>query len=335
MKFKKTFLVLIAATVSLLFTACSKKDNFRAEVNWLTDYNEAKNVAEIENKGIILLFTGSDWDEYSKPFKEDVIETKAFVNKYSNSFVFLNLDFSEQEFIKAFPPEDASEEEKANGEKVRIQYEFKDQLARDYYSVTQYPCLYFLTKEGWYMDSVSYSEEITDSKSLMNAVNNQQIENISDIAEKVRSTEGTEKAVAVNELFDATPSLYLTPLKMLARIFNSLDTENETGFRGKFEQYNAYFSAYEALSNGSFGAPYIFAEAASNANGYLTSEQVQNLYSMAALMKVNEGQQSGDYDFATIIDFLEKAYKADPESEAAADLFSQIENVKAIRDTQD
>ena len=63
-------------TAVLLF--CAVILGATAPEGWLTDFDQAKTLAQKQNKKIMLLFTGSDWCGWCIKLKKDVFEKQAF-----------------------------------------------------------------------------------------------------------------------------------------------------------------------------------------------------------------------------------------------------------------
>lgn len=61
--------------------------------NWLTDLNQAINIAKESEKKIILVFSGSDWCKPCMQLKENVFQTDAFINHTSKDYILVNIDF--------------------------------------------------------------------------------------------------------------------------------------------------------------------------------------------------------------------------------------------------
>ena len=64
---------------------------FSQELNWQTDYDTAKQIAQQENKSILMYFTGSDWCAPCKQLKEDFFHSERFINE-SEKLVLLMVD---------------------------------------------------------------------------------------------------------------------------------------------------------------------------------------------------------------------------------------------------
>ena len=61
------FVVLCIALSSTMVFAQQKS----YDLNWKTDYEEAKSVAQKENKLVLIYFTGSDWSAACKKLNKD------------------------------------------------------------------------------------------------------------------------------------------------------------------------------------------------------------------------------------------------------------------------
>jgi len=62
-----------------------------SKLNWLVNFDEAKQVSEKFDKPILMYFTGSDWCAPCKKLKADFFNTEKFVNE-SDKFVLLIVD---------------------------------------------------------------------------------------------------------------------------------------------------------------------------------------------------------------------------------------------------
>ena len=60
-------------------------------LNWLTDFDEAKQISEKQKKPILMYFTGSDWCSPCKKLKKDFFNSEEFIIK-SKDFVLLMVD---------------------------------------------------------------------------------------------------------------------------------------------------------------------------------------------------------------------------------------------------
>ncbi|MEJ6792945.1 MAG: thioredoxin family protein [Lacinutrix sp.] len=62
-----------------------------SNINWLTDFDDAKKASSTLGKPILIYFTGSDWCPPCKMLKTDFFNSEAFELK-SKNFVLLMVD---------------------------------------------------------------------------------------------------------------------------------------------------------------------------------------------------------------------------------------------------
>ena len=83
--------ILILLTLFVSITGYSQGDEEISNLNWLTDFNEAKEISIKEKKPILVYFTGSDWCSPCKMLKKDFFNTPKFEEK-ANEMVLLMVD---------------------------------------------------------------------------------------------------------------------------------------------------------------------------------------------------------------------------------------------------
>ncbi len=81
--------------IILLFICAGSLQAQDAKLNWLTDFETAKEVAKAQEKPLLMYFTGSDWCAPCKRLKTDFFNTAKFVEK-SKDFVLLMVDLPRQ-----------------------------------------------------------------------------------------------------------------------------------------------------------------------------------------------------------------------------------------------
>lgn len=84
---KKIILLVVICISAFGFS----QDDEVSNLNWLTDFDEAKKEASSSKKPILIYFTGSDWCGPCKSLKKDFFNTDAFEKK-SKNFVLLMID---------------------------------------------------------------------------------------------------------------------------------------------------------------------------------------------------------------------------------------------------
>ena len=311
-------LVLVCGTL----TSCQKKSK------WLTDLDEAKKEAEMQNKDILALFSGEDWDGKTTTFRVDVLDTEEFYRMVKEQYVLLNIDLSQSEQAHAITGSDATEQQKVDAEIVQQGIDAKQAVVRRY-GVSSCPVIYILSKEGYVLSLLSYSEGINSPTVFHNILEEQKesMANISALISKVAMSEGVEKARAINALYDATPEPGRRELDSLIKSFASLDSNNQTGLLGKYEFINTYNDAVKNISEGNkSGVVDSFVRIAEN--GHLDQDTKQQAYYNAAyLMAV-----LGDRDYDKMYSLLQKAQDVAPESPRAKDVSAMMEMVSKMRD---
>ena len=74
MKVLKYILLLIIITIAINNVQAQKS----IDLNWQTDFEEAKQLANSQNKLILIYFTGSDWSQSCKRLNKDFFYTEDF-----------------------------------------------------------------------------------------------------------------------------------------------------------------------------------------------------------------------------------------------------------------
>jgi len=77
--------------IIVLFICAGSLQAQESSINWLTDFESAKDLAKKEGKPVLMYFTGSDWCAPCKKLKTDFFNTEKFAEK-AQSFVLLMVD---------------------------------------------------------------------------------------------------------------------------------------------------------------------------------------------------------------------------------------------------
>jgi thioredoxin-related protein len=317
----KKIVTAVSMAVFLLVSGCAS-----SKPAWLSNYDEAKQLAEKNNKKIFLLFSADETDEESTALRKNVFDAKKF-HQALKEYVLVNLDFSESRYTAADVAEDADEETQAVAE-VAQNLLIADSEVAQKYSVQGLPTAYLLTKEGYVLAAIEITPEITTVEQVIALVDGKkdQIDTITALLSRIDSSSATEKALAINDLFEATEIQFRDMFFELFVQIPELDPDNTTGFLAKFTFQIAYHNIMDYLSVGDIGSIimefYTLAE-----NPILTPDEKQEaLFSGAAFMA-----QSGYGDFETVLDFLADALEASPESEIAPYIVESIEQIKTLQ----
>jgi len=83
------------------FVGAQNKGSIEQEVDWLTNYNSAREIAKKNKANILMYFTGSDWCSPCKALKKDLFETEQF-KEVAKDYILLYVDLPrKKELISA------------------------------------------------------------------------------------------------------------------------------------------------------------------------------------------------------------------------------------------
>lgn len=84
-KFRPLLFLVIAAMVSAI--------SARADISWLTDYQQAQQQAKANHKLLLLDFTGSDWCGWCMRLRKEVFSKPEFQEYANKNLVLMEVDF--------------------------------------------------------------------------------------------------------------------------------------------------------------------------------------------------------------------------------------------------
>ena len=303
---------LVLAASLFLLASCKK------EAGWQTDYDAALKDAEAKGRSVLALFSGEDWDGRTQTFRTDVLDTDEFKEFVKDSYVLLNVDLSEAEQAAAIPKEGADEKEQAEAARVQAGIDTKLGLIRRY-GVSSYPSLYLLSKEGYVLSIVQYSEGLT-APSVLKEILEEQEEGIAAVSaaiSRMQASSGADKVRAIDQLYEATPEAGRAVLAPLVKEVPSLDPGDVSGLVGKYEFIRTYDEAIANISEGKRdGVVESFVAIAEG--GHLSPAQKLEAYYNAAYLMALFGED--DYD--RMYELLQKAMESDPAGNMQADSHS-------------
>ena len=100
-------------------------------ITWFYNIETAKEIAQQENKNIIIIFSGSDWCRSCMKLNENIIESKAFIERTASKFVFLKADFPQR-----------------TNKMLLEQIKLNEKLAEKYNPKGNFPFIVLTNKEG-------------------------------------------------------------------------------------------------------------------------------------------------------------------------------------------
>jgi len=311
---------------TMTFVSCSKDIS-----GWTTDYEAAKKYAAKEGKNIFLFFSGDDWDGQSSTFKTNIANTDEFISTIGKDYVLVNLDFSQEEYAKIDIDKDkATKEEKKNVEAVQKKYDELERIA-NLYNVQSYPSVYLTTPEGYVIATIPYKSEVTTTADYALAVTekSEDVEKFTSLARAVSTAKKIDRVKAIDELYEASDQNYSGLLEDLMREVPTLDKNDETGLVGKYEMQVAYIDAIAMARKGdSDAAAQVFVDACGK--GHFDNETTQEAYYTAAYVLA----ASGNMNYDKMLELLQKAYDADPQSAHAEEIQRTSEAVKSMQEQE-
>tara|TARA_R110002096_G_scaffold44354_4_gene119233 strand:- start:22679 stop:23146 length:468 start_codon:yes stop_codon:yes gene_type:complete len=112
----------------LFLTVVMSVNGFAQKLIWHTDMEKAIDVAIIENKKMLLFFTGSDWCGWCMKLQNEVLKTSGFEKWANENVVLVELDFPRR------TPQD---------ETIKVQ----NRQLQSLFQVRGYPSVYFVNPE--------------------------------------------------------------------------------------------------------------------------------------------------------------------------------------------
>ena len=146
------------------------------------------------------------------------------------------------------------------------------------------------------------------------------------LVEATKKGSKLDKVRAIDRLYESMAENHRLLISDLIKKVPVYDKTNQTGLVGKYIVAAAHSDAYNALISGTPENAYKIYEAAAN-NAYISPDEAQTLFYLASSVLANTG--SNDID--KIIELLEKAINASPESEYAENLRQVYENVLSAK----
>lgn len=305
---KKNFLAVIICAIVVVvaggvFAGMTLYNNgyFGGEVGeWKSSLEEAKISASDNDKKILLVFTGTEWDETSVLVKENILDSVQFRRVAARNYELVSFDIP------------ADDSDLANGE-VPEYY-----MAAMVYGLQMTPAYMLLDAEGNRYASISHDETIEKPCDLTKAIKNIE-KNIvlrNGLKEKIATAEGLEKAKLIDKLYEATSIDERSELIEYIQEYPTLDPENKTKALNKYKLQITYFDATSYMNSGDFeGAKKLFMDMTEDSA--VENEYKQEAFYAAASIEYMMFSMGMNANIDSIIELLEKSIDIDPESELA------------------
>lgn len=296
----KKHIVTAIALLALTLAGCAKP-----QTAWITDLDEAKTATEKNKKDLLIVFTGSDWNDPSKELINTVF-TEEFFKKGSKNYVLCNIDVVQDETLM-----DPTLIEKNYG----IAMSFGVQGIPFFVLQTNTGEIYAsgATPDPTTEDFLSYLDTFSESKKTLVS-----------LKKKISSSKGIERAKNIDAFIDVVNPAQRQDYSDLIREVPVLDADGTAGLKGEYQLQVAYLDAFTLYQAQDFiGAGDCFFNIADSEN--LAAGQNQEAWYMGAYMYAMSQTVENDQ----VILWLEKAIAADPQNEGAPGIQATIEQIKA------
>ena len=115
--------------------------------NWVYDFNEAKKLAQEDNKKILLVFSGSDWCAPCIKLERQIWQTEVFKKHAKENLVLLKADFPKRK----------------KNQLPKVQQDKNKALAETYNTKGYFPFVVLLDADGQIMNQLGY-KNLTPTK---------------------------------------------------------------------------------------------------------------------------------------------------------------------------
>lgn len=254
-------------------------------------------------KDIMLIFTGSDWDENSKKGIENIL-TEEFFNHYSNDFDIYNIDVVRDKTL-------LSESQLLQNYKFFAEYE-----------ITELPAFALETNDAdvYAIENFQSCINLSDFEKLVESKTTER-ETIKSLSKKVKQTSGPEYTQAVNNFLQTVKLPFSSRYNTL--VFSALenDPENKSGLKKIFLLWATEIKAVKHMGE---KKPRLAADEFIGIaeNEVFAPMEKQSCYYNAAYFLASSIENTDE-----VLSLLNKALKIDPKSELAPQIKSAIYSV--------
>lgn len=301
---KKTFRVILStlliAVCTLSFFSCGTK------ATWETDWTVAQKNAEAENKDYLIFFSGNEWDGLSPALMADYLSKSQFMKAASQEFILLNED----------TPEDVSS--MSDEEYTNLM------LLTTTCSVSTCPSIIICDRDGSPYYEITYQNGVTTLDDLVADVQYAAAlkKTLAKLEGSLETVQGAERVKVIDELVSSVPEAYIGRYYELMSTIPTIDPENKSGLVGKYTLVAAEQHASMLIYQGDYiGALNAFADASDSR--FLSISQKQECLYYASYFAVEMEL------WEEAIDYMERAYILDPDSENGKIIAEMLPQMKA------
>ncbi len=176
-------------------------------MEWMTDFETAKEKAVAENKPLLVDFTGSDWCYFCKVLSEKVLSKPEFAAYAENKFIPVELDFPSS---KSIDPKQLE----------------RNKAVSKRYGIQGFPTVLVLSPQG---DILGGFVGGADSLARVQPALDGALENLK-LLEAAKAATGLERAKAFAKLYSALPDEMKEKAGDYKKEIKENDKDNVTGF---------------------------------------------------------------------------------------------------------
>lgn len=262
--------------------------------------------AEKKDKDVLLIFTGSDWSPETALFSKNIL-TDAFKAKIEQNYTV--------RYIDVLRNPSAQDRETAQ----------KNYLLFSEYAVTDVPFVVLQTATQDMYASAVIEADITTDTALIGKINALAMQRtaVIEARELITTSQGVEKARAIDAFLNIVGNAESHRYDALRLQVPTLDPDNQSGLKSKYVLIGADIRAKGFAQQGEYHKAGDEYRAAAELGG-LASGELQLAWYLTAyayLMAGNETPQA-------IIEYLQKAIEADPQSDATEQINQAIKKLE-------
>lgn len=269
-------------------------------------HNDMPSQTEKERKDTLLIFTGSDWSKENKTFSQTII-TDALKTALEKKYTVRYID------LLRTPAE--HEREAAQ----------KNYLLFSEYAVPEVPFIVLETFDHDIYAAYTVEPDIKTDTQLIEKIASfaVQREKIAEARRLIDTTNGFEKAQAIDSFLNAVHNPESRRYDSLRKQVPQLDPHNKSGLKSKYVLIGADMNAKSFAHKGDFiNAGNEYKKAAET--GVLEASELQLAWYFAAYSYL----MAGTVDTQTIIGYLRKAVEADPHNAGVTQIEQAIKKLQ-------
>ena len=198
---KKIF-VKVLFCLFIIAGLCSCGNKAKIDENgFFYDLDDAKKVAEKNDKNILLLLTSEGDDFASGDFLNNVVKTQEFKDTVAKDNVVVLFDFSQKSFEKTVVNPEATKKEQKAAEEYGVQMQ-KNFTFVNKLNIQVTPSIFYLTKEGYCIDQIRYYDGMTDASVLQSMIETlgQESLELRTMIDATKTGSNLEKVTAIDNL---------------------------------------------------------------------------------------------------------------------------------------